>query len=109
MAVRTPWHKPAKGTKKGCTNSEVVRKKINDTLPEGQDIHLPERGGTEAEFKLFQTLWFAAAPRTVFSAWEDVRVTGSSIPEKYSLELEDIIGSCCVLLNTICVPGSVCK
>lgn len=96
-----------KGTKKSCKISEVHRKKINDTLPEWQDIHLSERGGTGAEFKSLQTLWSVAVPRAVFPAWEDVRVTRVSIPEKYNLALEDIVGSCYTLLNTFRVPGSV--
>lgn len=103
MAIRKLWPKPAKGTKKGCKISKVLRKKINDTLPEWQDIHLFERGGTRAEFNSLQTLWFVS--RTVFPAWEDVKVTGVSIPKKYNLALEDIDGSCYTLLNTFCVPG----
>lgn len=71
---------------------EVFRKKINDTLPEWQDVHLPKGGSPKTELSPIRILWVTSGPRAGFPAEEDYRVMGVDVTEKYNLAFEDNVG-----------------
>lgn len=80
------------------------------TLPEWQDIHLPEAGRVlKQDLSPLRAFGVSLSSGLCFWHGGEVRVTGVNIQQKHNLALENTVGSYYVLLNTFCVLGSLCK
>lgn len=94
---------------------EAFRKKINDMLPEGQDIHLPEGGGPKQDLSPSRSSGWSLYPGLCSWHREDVRVPGVNITEIFSLALGRVMlllsehlpcvreFTCCQRLKSWCV------